>query len=331
MKRSVGVTISAVVVLFGSGIALVSTAFMVLGFAEMAARGAAPPFGRIAGVFLVLFMLCLAGWGVATGISLLYLREWARISMLVFSGFLLVVSFPGILMMLFVPFPAPPGISDPAMQDVMAATRIGMVIFYAVLAVLGGVWLYFFNRRAVREQFRGSEAPTSASGSAWVPTAVAPASPKRPISITIIAYISLIGACVLPLIQVMHVPMMFMGIFYTGWKASLIIMGFMIVQFLMAYGLLKLERWGRSLAIYYFNFAIFNSIVSVILPGAQARFDEAAAMMQGTMGLPAASPVKFPIWSGLLFSLPIIAVQLWFVVTRKQAFERPHGSSAAPL
>ena len=89
MKRSVGVTISAVVVLFGCGIALVSTAFTVLGFAEMAARGAAPPFGRIAGVFLVLLMLCLAGWGVATGISLLYLREWARISMLVFSGFLL--------------------------------------------------------------------------------------------------------------------------------------------------------------------------------------------------------------------------------------------------
>lgn len=331
MKRSVGVTISAVVVLFGCGIALVSTAFTVLGFAEMAARGAAPPFGRIAGVFLVLFMLCLAGWGVATGISLLYLREWARISMLVFSGFLLVVSFPGILMMLFVPFPAPPGISDPAMQDVMAATRIGMVIFYAVLAVLGGAWLYFFNRRTVREQFRGSDGPTSASGSTWVPTAVAPASPKRPISITIIAYISLIGACVLPLIQVMHVPTMFMGIFYTGWKASLIIMGFMTVQFLMAYGLLKLEPWGRSLAIYYFNFAIFNSIISVILPGAQARFDEAAAMMQGTMGLPAASPVKFPIWSGLLFSLPIIAVQLWFVVTRKQAFERPHGSSAEPL
>lgn len=331
MNRSVGVTISAAVVLLGCGIALVSAAFMVLGFAEMAARGAAPPFGKIAGVFLVLFMLCLAGWGIATGISLLRLREWARISMLVFSGFLLVVSFPGILMMLFVPFPAPPGVSDPEIQNVMAATRIGMVVFYAVLAVLGGVWLYFFNRGAVKDQFRGSEVPGPSPASAWAAAAIAPASPKRPISITIIAYLSLIGACVLPLIQVMHVPMMFMGIFYTGWKASLIIMGFMTVQFLMAYGLLKLEPWGRSLAIYYFNFAIFNSIISVILPGAQARFDEAAAMMQGTVGLPAGSPGKFPIWSGLIFSLPIIAVQLWFVVTRKQAFERPHGSSAAPL
>ena len=47
------------------------------------------------------------------------------------------------------------------------------------------------------------------------------------------------------------------------------------------------------------------------------------------MGLPASpSQAKFPIWTGLLFSLPLIAIQLWFVVKHKQAFERPHGPSA---
>ena len=329
MKRSVGVTISALIVLVGCGVTLVSSAFMALGLAEIVSRGATPQFSKAAAVFLVLFMLALAIWGLATGINLLHLREWARISVLVFSGFLLVISLPGIGMMLLVPFPTPPDVADPAlMQRVMAATRVGMIVVYGLLAALGGWWLYFFNSRAVKDQFGSARTPEAASPAAWAPAAVGSAAPKRPISITIIAYISLIGACVLPVVQVMHVPMMFLGFVFTGWKASLIIMGFMTVQLLMAYGLLQLEPWGRGLAIYYFNFAIFNSIISVILPGAQSRFDEATALIQGTTGLPA-SPVKFPIWSGLIFGLPIIAIQLWFVVTRKQAFERPHGSSAA--
>ena len=64
----------------------------------------------------------------------------------------------------------------------------------------------------------------------------------------------------------------------------------MSVQLLMAYGLLKLEMWGRSLAIYYFNFAIFNSVISVILPGAQARYEEATDRDAKLHG-PAANPV----------------------------------------
>jgi hypothetical protein len=333
MKRSAGVTISALAVLLGCGLLLVATAFMALGLSEIAATGSSPPITKSFGAVLILFMLALATWGIATGINLLQLREWARISMLVFCGLLLVTSIPGILMMLFVPFPAPPTAPDPElMRRVMAATRVGMVIFYALMTALGVWWLYFFNSRPVKDQFRAPGAQAPSSPSPWVPAGLASTSalPKRPISITIIAYLSLFGACLLPIFQLTHIPMMFMGIFYTGWKASLIIMGFMTVQILMAFGLLKLEPWGRSLAIYYFNFAIFNSLISVILPGAQARFDEAAVMMQGSVGLPA-SPAKFPIWTGLLFGLPLIAIQLWFVVTRKQAFERRHGSSASPL
>src|SRR5260370_28806975 len=108
MKRSVGVTISAVIVLLGCGITLVSSAFMALGLAGIASRGATPQFNKAAGVFLVLFLLALAMGGIATGINLLHLREWARISVLVFSGLLLVISLPGIVMMLLFPFPAPP-------------------------------------------------------------------------------------------------------------------------------------------------------------------------------------------------------------------------------
>jgi hypothetical protein len=149
------------------------------------------------------------------------------------------------------------------------------------------------------------------------------------LSITIIAYLALIGAFCYPVLLALHLPMMFLGFFFNGWQAALIILGFMTVQLLMAYGLLRLEPWARSLGIYFFNFAIFNSVISVVLPGAQARYDDAMAATQATMSLPP-SPVKFPIWIGLISGLPIIGVQLWFLIIRRKAFEERQDGSAWP-
>jgi hypothetical protein len=340
MKRPAGVTISAVLVFIGSGLALLFGALMILAFLLLPAAASTPAFTLDAGLIMSVFMLGLGAWGISTGTSLLQVREWARISMIVFSGLLLVMAVPGLLMMLVMPLPtppvpvAPPGVAVPEMAHLMAAVRIGMAILYAVLALLGGWWLYFFNSRPIKEKFkeqsRGAATPVRASP--WVPPVLGPTAlpgaPKRPVSITIIAYLALLGACTFPLFNIMHLPLTFLGFFFTGGKASLIVIGYMSVQFLMGFGLLKLEKWGRSLSIYYFNFAIFNSIISVILPGAQARYQEATAAMQSSMGLPP-SPYQFPIWFSLVFSLPMIAIQLWFVVTRRQAFEGQHNSLAS--
>jgi len=335
MKRPAGVTISAVIVFIGSGLTLLSGALMILGFAVMPATESTPAFTRYAGLVMSVFMLGLASWGIGTGINLLQLREWARISMIVFSGLLLVMAVPGLLMMLVMPLPnppvpaaIPPGGDIPPMAHLMTVVRFAMAGLYALLALLGGWWIYFFNSRPVREQFRSPASPASAGAPVGFAPTASSDSPKRPVSITIIAYLTLVGACMFPILRVLNLPLTFLGFFYTGWKASLIVIGYMTVQFLMAYGLLKLEMWGRSLAIYYFNFAIFNAIISVILPGAQARYEEAMAAMQNAMGLPP-SQFQLPIWFSLVFTLPMIAIQLWFVVSRKQAFEHPRSPLAS--
>jgi uncharacterized membrane protein YvlD (DUF360 family) len=336
MKRPAGVTISAVLVFIGSGVALLSAALMILAFAVMPAAESTPAFTRGAGLITSIFMLGFAAWGIVTGINLLHAREWSRISIIVFSGLLLVMGVPGLLMMLVMPLPTPPtpamppGAAMPPMEQLMTGVRVGVAIFYALLALLGGWWIYFFNTRPIKEHFRGAGLGTTAS--TWAPAALAPTevpgAPKRPVSITIIAYLALVGACMFPILNILHLPLTFLSFFFTGGKAALIISGYMSVQLLMAYGLLKLEKWGRSLAIYYFNFAIFNSIISVILPGAQARYEEATTAMQTSMGL-SPTPFHFPIWFSLVFSLPMIAIQLWFVVTSRQAFEGPHNPLAS--
>jgi hypothetical protein len=334
MRRPAGVTIAAVAVFIGSGLKLLLGTLMILVFAVIPATDSTPAFTRAAGLIMAIVMLGLAGWGIATGMSLLQLREWARISMIVFGGLLLVLAVPGLLMMLVMPLPIPPasalppGEAIPPLAHLMTLVRVGMAVFYGLLALLGAWWLYFFNSRPIREIFRGAASTPSSN---WTPAVLAPTevpgSPKRPVSITIIAYLALLGACMFPFFNILHMPLTFLGFYFTGAKASLIVVGYMSVQLLMGYGLLKLEKWGRSLAIYYFNFAIFNSIISVILPGAQARYEEAMTAMQGSLGL-SPTQFQFPLWFSLVFSLPWIAIQLWFVVTRKKAFEGPHGLQA---
>jgi hypothetical protein len=334
MMRPAGVTIAAVAVFIGSGLTLLLGALMIFAFAVLPAPDSTPGFTRAAGLIMAIFMLGLAAWGIAAGMNLLQLREWSRISMIVFSALLLVMAVPGLLMMLVMPLPpppvsaVPPGESTLGLEHLMTAVRIGMAVFYALLALLGGWWIYFFNSRPIRELFRNPATPASDAAPAVFAPAEMPGAPKRPVSITIIAYLALVSGCTFPILNILHLPLTFLGFFFTGAKASLIGIGFMSVQLLMAYGLLRLEKWGRSLATYYFNFAIFNSVISVILPGAQARYEAATAAMQNAMGLPP-SPFQFPLWISLVFSLPLIGIQLWFVVTRKQAFEGPHGSTAS--
>src|SRR5271156_5464476 len=227
MRRPASVTIAAVVIFVGSGLALLAAAFMLLGFAVMPA-GNMPAFTRDAGVAMSLFMLGVGGWGIATGVSLLQLREWARISMIVFSGLLLVMAVPGLLMMLVMPLPTPPviatppGEATPPLEHLMTAVRIGMAIFYALLALLGGWWLYFFNTRPIRELFRGAATtPSSTWAHAVLAPTEVPGSPKRPVSITIIAYLALVGACMFPFFSILHMPLTFLGFYFTGGKASL--------------------------------------------------------------------------------------------------------------
>ncbi|MGA7918929.1 MAG: hypothetical protein WCA38_04605 [Candidatus Acidiferrales bacterium] len=331
MKRSAAITVSAVIVFVGCGFTLLSSFVMTLGFALMPAQNVGLRVSKYAGFFLAIFTLALAIWGIATGVNLLKLREWARISIIVFSALLLLIALPGLLFVLFLPLSIPSNAPNPDVsRAAMAAMRPLMAVFYGTVAMLAGWWLYFFNTRAVKDQFRRPARDVAGTPvPARTPQGAADDSPKRPVSITIIAYVALLGAFTYPVLVLLHLPMMFLGFYFTGWQESLIILGFMTVQLLMAYGLLRLEHWGRSLAIYFFNFAIFNSVISVILPGAQMRYDEAVAATQNAMGI-APSPMKFPIWYGLIGGLPIIAIQLYFLITRRKAFQRQRDAPTWP-
>src|SRR5215831_14347850 len=119
------------VVIVGSAFTLLGGAMMVLGSALLSRSSAATNLPMNSGVFLAadaVLSFGFGGWGLASGIGLLYLKRWARISTLVFAGFLLCISLPAAALILLIPLP---NSHDPSLPfNFMSVTRIAMALFY---------------------------------------------------------------------------------------------------------------------------------------------------------------------------------------------------------
>jgi hypothetical protein len=97
MTRSAGVTVNAVVALLGSVLTMALGALMLFGmvFALRSAPVEPPKDFPLPAVYLKALMMLMplfyvlpAIWGICTGIGLLRLKNWARISIIVFGGLL---------------------------------------------------------------------------------------------------------------------------------------------------------------------------------------------------------------------------------------------------
>jgi hypothetical protein len=324
VKRSVGITISAVITFLGSGATLLWGASMFLIVSLARVQPSQPRFLRYGTYFLGMLLLGFAAWGIASGVGLLRLREWARISLLVFSGFLLFCSLPGLIVFLVMPIPMPPNAGNPELfRQTMIGMRIFVAVFNGILIALSTFWLWFLNTRATREQFKNVTEANSSEAHAR----------RRPLSISIIGWYLLISAFTFPAMLFLHFPVFFLGVFLRGRGALVIWLVMCVLQVIMGIGLLKLKASARIASIYYFAFFVFNSFAVILIPGSQARFEEAQAEIVRKFAIPptpfgtAPDQVHFPMWFGVISTLPLLGVLLWFLIKNKPAFAP--GSTAS--
>src|SRR5262245_36176240 len=93
MNRSGGITASAVIAIIGSALSILFGAFVVVIGMAMRTRpipvAAGPPvaIGAVLIVEAVLFF-GFGAWGIMSAVGLLRLRNWARISILIYAGLL---------------------------------------------------------------------------------------------------------------------------------------------------------------------------------------------------------------------------------------------------
>ena len=333
MQRSTGITISAILVFVGSGFTLLP-AFVAAFLAAFAHTSRASHFlpKPLLWVGAIVY-LGLATWGIATGVGLLRLREWSRVSQLIFSA-LLVLAVVGAMMLPFINFPVSPNDPDPEFtRRVMSSMKIGIAGFYGVLASLGAWWLYYFNKGSVRAQFRSAQFQAAPVLGVALPESVHPTPPHsfivpppaatspRPVSISVVAVLLLVGSAILPVHMIIGTPVLLFGFLLSGAPAVLLAVLTCAANAAAGIGLFKLKLWARNLAIGLVLFAMLNILLTVFMPGSQSRWDQAMQTISEKWGTPSTTPPPhIPLWLTMLSSVPVVFLELYFLITRKPAF-----------
>lgn len=312
MQRSASVTVVGVFSLLGSLAILLLGCLMLL--AMVVAPRSSTPMPRFATMAMSsLFLFGPGLWGIATSIGLFRLKGWARTSILIFAGLL---TFMGLCAPLaFLVVPNPPGLDQAGPS--WATIRAGMSVFYLCFAAIGVWWLVLFTRSSVKEQFQSGARATAAS--------------QRPLSITIISWLLLLSSPFTLAFALLQVPALFFNALLTGWAASLCYLGFAVVTFLLGLRLLRLNPRARVLAIYYSVFAWVNGALTYLLPGAQERLRAMANGLPTFLRVPSNQPVTMmrP-WLLVVWTSLFMAAQIYFLVTRKPAFDRAHPGNSGP-
>ena len=331
MERSGGVTFSATVVLIGSSLTILLGGLMVLGslWAPSANQATNLPvsIGYVLTAEAIVFF-GFGGWGIASGVGLIQLRQWARVSVMIYAAILLFVSVIPAIVLCFIPLPVASNSNVP--PSFMSIFRVVIVGFYVLLAALACFWLYFFNKKSVKAQFVVESGPPDS------PRAdLAPGRPgTRPLSITIIAWFFLIGAVLTPfgllfakaMFSGQEVPFCFLGLFVSGWNAALIVCTWAAAQMIAAIGLLKLKKWGWMTAIGLQILGIVNGVLVLGIPANRMKFERMmdSANISMAARMHQSAPLALPTWVGIMASLPIVVVILWFLIAHRRAFNTPH-------
>jgi hypothetical protein len=185
---------------------------------------------------------------------------------------------------------------------------IGLFVVIALLfTALGIWWAVYFSRHRVRVLFLSEEAAAAPS--------------RLPLSISIVAWILIVGGIVfLPRILAPS-PLVVFSFIIHGSAARLIYFLTAAISLVSGIGMLMKVEEAHSLALIYFVYSLLNTLASLLIPGSSVRRQQFLQEIQGT------SPVVLPLHSmnslatfSIAIGLGFVAVGIWFLVTRRQAF-----------
>ena len=304
MSRPVGVTASAIVAILGSILALLFTALAI------ASLFIAPPQSQQANsaqsvIASAAMLAVLALIGMWTSVGLFRLRAWARTSILVFAGFLAACSIFTLVVMMIVPMPPNTTVGTEH------TFRRTMAVVFGIPLAIAVWWLVQFNRQSTKAAFASSIAdPASA----------------RPMSISVIAWMNIVGgaSCLLPVVT--GTPAFLFGVVFNGWIARVIYAVFAALTLYIGKGLLDLREEVRLLAIGWFAFTLVHlSLITLVPPLRQRMLD-----LQRTLVQNQPNPIAFDpgtLMNVMLVVAAIVAAgSIFFLIRNRAAFARAESA-----
>src|SRR5712691_626673 len=272
----------------------------------------AQPFVRSAMLATLGLMMCLAIFGIATGIGLILLRNWARTSALIWGGLCVFFGAIGIPIVFFIPLV--PRANVPNLSaDSMQSVRWILLFFYGLPLIAGIWWLILFNRKTVKAQFA---ATTTSTGPGRTQRSRCP----LPVAVLAWFYItSILNLLFLPFLP-FHVPTFVFGRVLSGSAGVTVLMLSSLAFAAAGVGLLKLKLWSYSLTLGLQVFWLASGAVSVLSPNYNAVMESFLKDMQSSLHLPESqfSPPNFMYhfaWAsvlGLLFAGAILGLLVYY-------------------
>jgi hypothetical protein len=308
---------------------------------------AVPPETRAMSAVMMFFMFLLAVFGIFVGTGILRRRNWARITILVWGGFMTLVCLV-VLAFSFVIFGVMqtqlPNTSGVDTETVMRFTRIFLFVFYGIPAGVGIWWLILFTRKKVSDAFTSpppafAPAPVmDASGFPHLP-AVAPVQlpkpPTCPLPLAILAgfYIfSSFFTLIFALIPIPYsVPLYLFGHVYSG-GAPKIFLGFMaVVMGLSGVAILKLKPWGLHTLIAAQCVFFVNGLLGVLSPTYKSQLHDALEKLSAQASpFPGGNPVLSEgfFWPMMIFGLVFGALMIAFLLFFRSRFLEQAAAAA---
>ncbi len=275
----------------------------------------------------IITLLC-ALFVVMTGIQVMRLRNWARISMLTIAGCLLFFGLMGMIVMFvsaFVSLPMEPTVPQGLLFVILGAT-------YGIPGAIAIWWLILFTRRSVIAQFQALAAiePPRAPTSLSVFN-----NPECPLAVRIVGWYLGSFVIVIPFLPFVpnSVPAIFFGQVYFGPAAAAIyVVNFAIIS-IPGIGLLLLKRWSYPLTFASQLLACANALYSTLSPSYEASL----RTMFEKMNMPEISGytaqmlhyTRYFSLVGLLFPAAILVTLYVFRQKFYEAVDRASQSPAA--
>jgi hypothetical protein len=261
LKPSASIVAAGIVAILGS---LIVTAFSLFTITVLSSKSfqefeaGQPGFAKWVAYVFGVCLIAGAVYVFACGIGVMRLRNWARTSLMVISGLLLLFSCIEALVTIFsvllVNLPGPP---DTKWLIVgMLALIFGVPVGVAVW------WLILFTRRSVVAQFEARRAASPPGRRIRFSKAGCP----LPISIVAWYLLSTVpSAAILPFLH-FRIPVLLIGHVVRGPAAALTLS----IQFgliaISSIGLLRLQRWSFPLSVAIQIFVLVNGVGSVLDP-----------------------------------------------------------------
>jgi hypothetical protein len=248
-----------------------------------------PPEVRTMSAIMMFFMLALSVFGIFVGIGIIRRRNWARITILVWAGFMTFVSLSAVALS-FVIFNAMPAMQLPNVNAAdtgrfMHVVNLFVAIFYGIPAAVGIWWIALFTRKRVAIAFTNPVLAAPAMDPSGFPQMADPMAvqqqkrPACPLPLAILAGLFIFSGSftlIFTLVQLPYsFPFYFFGHIYSGRGARIVMALFSLFFVIAGIGMLKLKPWALHAVLAVQSLFFINGLFAIMSPTFRADIQDA--------------------------------------------------------